>query len=318
MKHSKILITGGAGFIGTHLAERLYRTNKIRIFDNLRRDSIKYMPGLKAHPNVEFVVGDILNSQAVRSAVRDCDVVMHLAAIAGVSSYYSQPADTLMVNLIGTINVLEGSRRAGIKKLIYFSTSEVYGQDAFDVDEESNYNIGPVSDLRWSYAMSKAAGENLVIRYGEKYGFKSYAVRPFNIYGPRQTGEGAISNFLTAIINKKPIIINGNGSPIRAWCYVSDCVDAVENIMRNSKLKSGVFNIGNPREAYSTIGLARLVCEVTKRKIPIVFKKMGRSEIRVRVPNIEKARRELDFDPKIGLREGLEMTYRYFRKQVSR
>jgi nucleoside-diphosphate-sugar epimerase len=261
---------------------------------------------------VSFVKGDILDKKRLAHAAKGCDSIIHLAAIAGVSSYYKDPAQTLRVNLIGTANILEFCRNSGIKKFVYFSTSEVYGKEALKVGEDSLYSVGPISDFRWSYAISKIAGENLALRYGEKYGFAAFSVRPFNIYGPRQTGEGAISNFLRAVTDRKKIIINGNGSPVRAWCYISDCVDAVELILKKKGLKSGAFNVGNPGQACTTLELARLICKVTGIKVPIVFKKMKRTEIRVRVPDIKKAVDELGFRPKVNLRSGIKATYQWY------
>ncbi len=313
MKRSKILITGGAGFIGTHIAQRLCEKNRIVIFDNLRRDSLRSLPALKNHPNVTFIKGDILDKAKVARAVKGCDFILHLAAIAGVSSYYKEPVRTLQVNLLGTANLLEACKDLHIKKFIYFSTSEVYGPSALDVTEQSLYNVGPITDRRWCYAISKIAGENFVIRYGEKFGFKAFVIRPFNIYGPRQTGEGAISNFMRSAMYKKPMVINGDGSPVRAWCYVSDCVDAVESLLENNTVESGAFNIGNPKEACSTLKLAKTVCDVVDKKTPLVFKKMNRAEVRIRIPDIKKAKRLLGFKPKISLREGIERTYHYFK-----
>ena len=309
----RILVTGGAGFIGTHLVERFCGNHRVVIFDNLRRNSLKDIPAIRRHPNVTFIKGDILGKASLAKAVKGCDVIIHLAAIAGVSSYYKDPAETLRVNLIGTVNLLELCKEMKIKKFIYFSTSEVYGKEALKVDEESLYNVGPISDLRWSYAISKIAGENLVVRYGEKYGFNAFSVRPFNIYGPRQTGEGAISNFLRAATEGRKIVINGNGSPVRAWCYISDCVDAVECLLEKDGLKSGAFNIGNSSQACTTLELARRIRKATGIKVPIAFRKMKRSEIRVRIPDITKAKDLLGFYPKVTLKEGLALTYQYYK-----
>jgi UDP-glucose 4-epimerase len=311
----KILLTGGAGFIGTHLAERLCDRYKVVLFDNLRRDSLSGLAGLKEHPNVEFIEGDVLDIQGVKKAMDSCTIVVHLAAIAGVSSYYKEPARTLRVNLIGTFNVLECSRELKVDKVIDFSTSEVYGADAFNVSEESDHRIGPVSEYRWTYAVSKLASEQFTLRYGDTYGFRAFTVRPFNIYGPRQTGEGAISNFCRAAVNGEPIVIYGDGTPIRAWCYVSDLVDAVERMIEKDGLETGAFNIGNPQEAYSTADLVKLFCQAVGQDIQIVFKEVERTEIRVRVPNIDKAKRLLDFAPKVGLEEGIRMTYQWFTEQ---
>jgi len=315
VRKNKILITGGAGFIGTHLAERLCGENKIVLFDNLRRDSLTELPELKNHANVEFFEGDVLNKKELFEVMKDCNIVLHLAAVAGVSSYYQEPAKTLRVNLIGTLNLLECCKDLKIEKVIDFSTSEVYGSDAFDVSEESNHCIGPVHDFRWTYAVSKLASEQLTLRYAETYGFKAFTVRPFNIYGPRQTGEGAISNFFRAVVTNEPIVIYGDGTPIRSWCFISDCIDAVHKLIETSSIESGTFNIGNPRETYSTMGLARLLCSVVQRDIPIIFKDVDRTEIRVRVPNIDRARRMFGYEPKVDLMRGLQLTYDWFKRK---
>lgn len=315
LKNTKILITGGAGFIGSHLTVRLCHDYQIVILDNFRRDSLSTLPELAKHPNVKLIRGDILDKTLLSQAMKGVDIVIHMAALAGVSTYYAEPCETLRVNLQGTMNVLEVCKNSDVRRVIDFSTSEVYGADAYNVTEEAIHGIGPVTDLRWTYAISKLASEQLTLRYAEKYGFKAITVRPFNIYGPRQTGEGAISNFMRAVVNKKPLVIYGDGSAIRAWCYVSDCIDALETLIESDSIENGPFNIGNPREIYSTLGLARLICQVVNQDIPIIFKDVARTEIRVRVPNIAKARGLLNFEPKIDLITGLELTFNDFKQQ---
>jgi len=317
MAIKKILITGGAGFIGTHLAERLCKEYKVVLLDNLRRNSLSTIPDLLNNSNIEFVHGDILEKTNLTDVIKGCNIVIHLAAVAGVSSYYKEPYNTLHVNICGTLNVLECCKNAGVEKVFDVSTSEVYGMDAYDVNEGSKHEIGPINDLRWTYAVSKLASEHLTLRYGEKFGFKAFTLRPFNIYGPRQTGEGAISNFMKAVVKGEPIIIYGNGTAIRAWCYISDCIDAFEAVIKNENLKSGTFNIGNPRETYSTVGLARLICQMINDKVPIMFKEVSRTEICVRVPNIDSARHLIDFEPKVTLPMGLKYTYRWFKEYMA-
>src|SRR5579859_820969 len=254
----RILITGGAGFIGTHLAERLCDENEVVLLDNFRRDSLQAIPSLRER--VKVVTADVLDPSSLNAAVEGAHIVLHLAAIAGVSSYYSESLKTLQVNVLGTVNLLEAAARNQVQQFVHFSTSEVFGPDAMFVDEDSGFRIGPVSDRRWVYATSKLAGEQFALRSGEQHGFAATCVRPFNIYGPRQTGEGAISNFCRAALDGKPLTVYGDGSPIRAWCYVSDMVDAVEAILKAPDVSAGqTFNIGNPREIETTLGLARLV-----------------------------------------------------------
>jgi len=311
----KTLISGGAGFIGTHLAERLCPKNKVVLLDNLRRNSLAHVPELKEHKNVAFLNGDVLDKGSIENAMKGCDAVVHLAAIAGVSSYYERPLETLKVNLLGTVNMLEAAAAAGVKKFVYASTSEVFGPDALWVDEEAYHKIGGVSDKRWVYATSKLAGEQFVMRMGEAHGMDCTVLRPFNVYGPRQTGEGAIANFCTAILTGQPITVYGDGTPLRAWCYVSDFVDAAAACLTRKEAAGQAFNIGNPREVETTLGLARAAARLAPGT-EIVFKKIDRAEVRARVPVIDKARRLLGFEPKVGLEEGLKLTLEWHRTKM--
>ncbi|MBI2833252.1 MAG: NAD-dependent epimerase/dehydratase family protein [Acidobacteria bacterium] len=307
----RILITGGAGFIGTHLAERLADANDVVLFDNFRRDSLSLAPGLRDHPRVTTIAGDVLDPEAIAGAMTGIRFVVHLAAIAGVSSYYKEPLKTLRVNIIGTLNVLEQAARAAVESFVYFSTSEVYGPDAAGVTEDSLFRIGPVSDRRWVYATSKLASEQLVLRYGEEHRFRAAIVRPFNVYGPRQTGEGAISNFCAAVADGRALRVYGDGSAVRAWCYVDDLVDGVVTILRAPTTAGQAFNLGNPDEPETAVGLARRLARLAPAA-RIEFEPVDRAEVRVRVPNIDKARAMLGFTPRVGLDEGLERTLRWF------
>jgi nucleoside-diphosphate-sugar epimerase len=313
MDQSRILITGGAGFIGTHLAERLSGAAKeIILFDNGRRDSLSLAPHLRTHPRIKFIAGDTLDKSSVAAAFDGgIDIVLHLAAIAGVLSYYQESLKTLQVNILGTVNVLDEAVRRGISHFVDFSTSEIFGSDAMWVTEEMPCGIGPSSERRWVYATSKLATEHFSLRYGETHGFTATVVRPFNIYGPRQTGEGAIGNFCRAALEGKPLKVYGDGSPVRAWCYVTDMVDAIECILQRREQATGVFNIGNPREIETTLGLARRIA----RLVPgtsIEFEAVSRAEVRARVPVIERARTVLGYEPKVDLEQGLNSTLQWF------
>lgn len=314
----KVVITGGGGFIGTHLAERLIATtdHDITLVDNFRRDSLKYAPKLHNHAKIETVTADVKDAAAIADIVRGANVVVHLAAIAGVSSYYSESLNTLQTNILGTVNMLEQASQAGVGLFIHFSTSEVYGPDALWVDELTPHGIGPVSDKRWVYATSKLAGEHFTLRYGEKHGFDCAVIRPFNVYGPRQVGEGAISNFCRNVATGKPMQIYGDGSAIRAWCYVDDLVDAVVSVMKNPPKEERVFNIGNPREVETTLGLARRLTRIDSAAT-YDHQEGVHSEVRARVPNIDRARKILSFEPKVDLDEGLKRTLAWF-KEVER
>jgi len=310
----RYVITGGAGFIGSHIAERLAGSAELVLFDNLRRNSLA-MSGLADHPDVELIEGDIRDRDAVFDAVRGADAVFHLAAIAGVSSYYREPETTLRVNIDGTAGIVDAIVAAGVKRLVYLSTSEVHGPEAHDVDEESPCAIGPSSDPRWVYATSKLAGEHLVLRGGDAHGFAATVLRPFNVYGPRQTGEGAIRNFCLAATRGEPLVVYGDGSAVRAWCYVDDFVDAALLALGNDKATGQVFNIGNPDAAVDTNELAAMVSALDPdaRAEP---GNVSRAEVAYRTPVIEKARRLLDFEPSVSLADGLGRTLKWTRESL--
>jgi len=313
MRDKTILMTGGAGFIGTHLAERLCGANRIVLFDSFRRNSLKDTT-LDAHPNITVVKGNVLDRESVTQALHDVDTVVHLAAVAGVSSYYNESLSTLKVNIGGTMNMLECAVAAGVKRFVDFSTSEVFGPNAVLVDEESMHGIGPVSDRRWVYATSKLAGEHLVLRTGEQHGLHATVLRPFNVYGPRQTGEGAISNFCSAAARGEPLQVYGDGYAVRAWCYVSDMVEAVVLALSTDASAGQTFNIGNPHEIATTVGLARRVAALAPG-IRIEQREMARAEVYARIPKIDKAKNLLGFVPKVGLDEGLRNTIDWFKEQ---
>jgi nucleoside-diphosphate-sugar epimerase len=320
----KILITGGAGFIGSHLTERLVEAGHyVTIFDNLHRNAIKYSSVIN-HASVNFVQGDILDSSSLRNTMQGAEMVIHLAAIAGVSNYYNFPAKTLKVNLIGTYNVIESMRELGINSIIDMSTSETYGVEAVEVDETSYHSIGPADDKRWCYAGSKIGGEQLIFRYAEEYGWNATIIRPFNIYGPRQIGEGAISNFCKNILEKKNLRIEGSGMAIRSWCYISDFVDALMSIINNQHKGPEAFNVGNPWSIASTISLGEEVIRAAKNfknfevKSEIDFVKMDFTEIKVRYPKVDKLMNMYDWKPKINLPEGVYNTLDWFKNNYEK
>jgi nucleoside-diphosphate-sugar epimerase len=309
---ARIVITGGAGFIGTHLVERLCDQADVVIFDNFRRDALAYAPHLRHHPRVTLRHGDVLDPRAVGEAVAGADVVLHLASIAGVSSYYAEPLATMRVNVCGTLNLLEAVVAAQVKHFVYFSTSEVFGPTALMVTEQSMRTVGQVEDRRWVYAVSKLSSEQFCVEYAGHHGFPCSVVRPFNIYGPRQVGEGAISNFCAAVAEGKPMTVYGEGTAIRAWCYVSDLVDAIERLLERPPAGVLSLNIGNPREVETTLGLARRVQRLAP-EARIEFQANERSDVRVRIPVIDRAREVLAFEPRVDLDEGLRSTLEWFR-----
>ena len=313
LKGKRIFITGGAGFIGSHLADRLIEQNEIIIFDNLHRNALKYS-GIGRHKNLKLVKGDVLDNDALEKSIDNSDIVIHMAAIAGVKTAVEMPTTTLKINLIGTYNILELCRKKDISRFIMFSTSEVYGPHIYEADEAGMTTLGPIGKPRWVYAMSKLASEFLSYGYYKEYGIKFTSVRPFNVYGPRQIGEGAIHNFIAKAVKNEPIQVHKPGTQVRSWCYVDDMVDAMAKILENSKSEGEVFNIGNPQATSTTLQTAKAVIQISKSKSRIELIDFKHPEVDIRVPSIEKARRILGFEPKVSFEEGISKTIEWYRR----
>lgn len=314
VKNKKILLTGGMGFIGSHLIETFYEKNTITIFDNGHRNAFKFL-NKKIKEEVNFQKGDIRDFAKVKKLISSHNIVIHLAAIAGVSSYESDPLNTLEVNLTGTINVLKAANLKTPEKIVIFSTSEVYGPKAHNVSEEDLTPIGPASQNRWSYAVSKIASDHLALAYYRKTGLPVTVVRPFNIYGPRQTGEGAVSDMIKSTIKSHKIRISGNGKQKRSWCYVSDLTDAICTIIIRN-VSGQIFNIGNPNSYISILNLANKI-KSFQNETRLIFYKKKEAEIADRLPNIEKAAKYLNYNPHIDLNEGLKQTFSWYKENIA-
>ncbi|UCE36847.1 MAG: NAD-dependent epimerase/dehydratase family protein [Thermoplasmata archaeon] len=308
----KIMITGGAGFIGSHLSNRLSDKNELVIFDNFSRGIMD--ENLRDKTNVSFKSGDILVADELKAAMKGCDIVVHLAAVAGIDTVVKKPVRTIEVNFLGSYNVFKNAYDLGIDRVIFASTSEVYGPYTYNAREEDLTTQGPVNEVRWGYAVSKLATDHLAFAFHRQYGLGVTPLRFFNIYGPGQLGEGAIQTFVINATQDQDIVINGDGTQIRAWCYVSDAVDGIVKVMASTKAIGEAFNIGNPRESLSVFELAQNVKRLASSKSNIIFKNVGSyPDVHLRVPNIEKARKILEFEPKVGLEEGIQETINWFR-----
>lgn len=304
LKNMSIFITGGAGFIGSAISLRLVEHNRIIAYDNCLRDALRFTK-LKQHKNFKFITGDVLDYNKLRRSVRGCDIIIHLAAIAGVSSYYNIPLKTLEVNMLGTRNLLEAVKEMPIKRFINFSTSEVYGVNAKNVNEESQTIQGPMPERRWCYAISKIAAEKLCFSYHWEYGLPVISIRPFNIYGPGQIGEGAIKIFALQALENRTMFVNGSGSQVRAWCYIDDLVEGVALCIMKKQALGQVFNIGNSQEPISSLKLAQLVRKISNSNSEIVLRKGQHTDVKIRIPDTTKARDILGFMAKTGIKEGI-------------
>lgn len=305
-----VLITGGAGFIGVALAEALLAQGRpVRLFD-LEFDENAYR-WFAPSGQLEVVAGDICDPKAVAQVCRDVRAVVHLAAVVGVRQVVARPLETLRVNLLGTQHLLEAVP-VQIERFVYVSTSEVYGAQALNVRETDPCVVGPPDDPRWSYAASKIAGEQLVQAYHRQSGLRTAIVRPFNVFGPRQVRAGAALRFIQQAVAGEPITVYGDGSSVRAWCYIDDLVDGLLRVLERQEAVGQVFNIGNPRNAVSTYRLACEVARICESSSPIVFQPVDHSDVQARIPNVERAWRLLGYRPQVDLEEGLRRTYRWY------
>ena len=310
-----VLLTGGAGFIGSTLASRLVEHNRVVVFDNGHRNSIKDTP-LLSHPNLRYIAGDVLDAPAVQAAMTGCTLVVHLAAIAGVDTVLTMPVHTMKVSLIGTYNVLEAARGTpGIERVIDFSTSEVFGTYAYKVREGDLTSLGAVGEARWTYAVSKLATEHLAHNYHVQYGLPAVSIRPFNIYGPGQVGEGAIHRFIVRALRGEDLELHNDGSQIRAWCYIDDIVEAVMLVLEKPEAVGHAFNIGNTRSVCTIYDLARHVVRIAGSPSKLRFVEWNHPDVELRIPNIDKARQRLGYEPRVDLEEGLERTIAWYRER---
>jgi nucleoside-diphosphate-sugar epimerase len=315
LEGAHVLITGGAGFIGSHLVERLAGRpgNRIRVLDTFRRDALR-PAGLDKLPNVEVMEGDVMDPASVARALDGVDHVVHLASIAGVDTVMKQPVATMRISLLGTANVLEAAYASGrCGRFIDFSTSEVFGRFAYHVTEWDVSSIGAVGEARWTYAVAKLATEHLCMTYHRQFGFPAVAVRPFNVYGPRQVGEGAIHHFIVRALKGEPLQVHNDGSQIRAWTYVDDVIDAVERMLVDPRAVGHSFNVGNPRSTVTIYNLARDVVRLSSSGSRIEQVKWDHPDVELRVPSVKKAVELLDWSAKVDLEEGLLRTIYWYR-----
>jgi UDP-glucose 4-epimerase len=315
----RIVVTGGAGFIGTTLARRLVDENEIVAVDNLHRDTLGGT-ALAGHPNFSFLQGDVLDAALVTGVMKGATHLVHAAAIAGVDTVIESPVRTMRVNLIGTYNALEAAlaTKETMERIIEFSTSEVFGTYAFKVDEQHVTTQGSVGEARWTYAVSKLAGEHMAHAYHDELGLPTVSVRPFNVYGPGQIGGGAIRAFIETALAGSDLVIHGDGSQIRAWCYVDDMVEALMLALEHPNAVGESFNVGNARSAVTIYDLAQRIKRLSGCPGELVFQPLHYTDVELRIPNVDKARELLGFEAKVELDEGIERTIAWYRERAER
>ncbi len=315
IENKTMFITGGAGFIANTLIKQYVEKNKIVVYDNFHRDTLTGS-GMANHPNITIIKGDVLDFDLLCSSMKGADIVVHAAGIAGIDTVIKDPVRTMEVNMIGTANALRAAKENQVKeRFIDFSTSEIFGSMAFKSSETDQTVSGSAGEARWVYAVSKLAGEHLAHAYFKQHSLPVVTVRPFNVYGPGQTGEGAIQIFIKRALKDEEIFINGDGAQIRAWCYVDDFVDCLIRCIENPDAVGESFNLGNARAVMTTLGLAQTVCRVLNSKSKISHKPALSADIELRIPSVNKTEEILGFKAKVDLEEGILNTAEWMKTQ---
>ena len=319
----RVLITGGAGFVGSHLADGLLaRGDEVAVLDNLSTGSIANIAHLKSHPRFRYTIDSVTNEPLLAELIDGCDVVVHLAAAVGVKLIVEAPVHTIETNVHGTEVVLKHANKK--KKLVMIaSTSEVYGKSV-DVPfrEDADLVLGPSEKHRWAYACSKLIDEFLALAYWKERKLPVIILRLFNTVGPRQTGQYGmvIPNFVRQALAGQPITVFGDGTQSRSFTYVGDVVRAMVALIDEPRAVGQVFNIGNGQEISigelatrvkaQTGSTSEIVCIPYEQAYEIGFEDMPR-----RVPDITKVRSLVGYEPTVDLDEILRRVVEYFRQQ---
>ena len=305
----RVLITGGAGFVGSHLAELfLAQGDQVTVIDDLSTGSLDNIQPLIAHPRFDYAIATIENEIVVDRVASQCDLIVHLAAVVGVERVLDTPAETITTNIGGTEAVMRVARRYGIKTLIA-STSEVYGKGVrVPFGEEDDVVLGATSRGRWVYAASKMVDEFLGLAYHSQYGLPVVLFRLFNTVGPRQTGSYGMvmPRFVRAALTGEPLQVYGDGRQSRCFCHVQDVVQAIGGLAENPEAVGRVFNIGSTSEI-SILSLAQRVIELLEspsRTEMVPYEEAyaeGFEDMRRRVPDISRIRALTGWSPQRSL-----------------
>ena len=305
----KSLITGGAGFVGSHLADRLVeRGDQVILLDDLSTGRFANIEHLIGGPTVEFVLGSVLNADLVDHVVSKADVVYHLAAAVGVNLIVEKPLESLMTNIRGTETVVEKAHKYG-RRLLLTSTSEIYGKNTSDkLSEDDDRILGSPLKSRWSYSEAKAIDEILVYTYWREKGLETIIARLFNTVGPRQTGSYGMvmPRFVGQALRNQPITIFGDGTQTRCFCHVNDVVGGLVSLAAHPEAIGKVFNIGGSQEI-SICDLAKRIIELSGSKSQLEFipydvaYETGFEDMVRRVPDTDRARRLVGFETSLDL-----------------
>jgi UDP-glucuronate decarboxylase len=308
----KILLTGAAGFLGSHLSNMLIDNNhKVIGLDDLSTGSHKNIEYLLKNPNFEFIEHDVRVPYEV-----NVDAILNFACPASPVAYQKDPVRTIETNFLGMINLLHLAHKTGAR-VLQASTSEIYGDPTESPQNESYWgNVNPIG-IRSCYDEGKRAAETLCFDYKRQHGLDVRVIRIFNTYGPSmsQSDGRVVSNFIVQALKNEPITIYGKGDQSRSFCYVSDLVDGIYKLLTLAKPIATPINLGNPNE-FTISELARLVVKITGSKSEIIYRPLPQDDPMQRRPDISKANELLRWEPKIQLKEGIEKTANYFKSVI--
>lgn len=318
VRDKRILITGGCGFIGTHVALRLAEHNRLTLLD-IDTDNCLSLSALAGSDSIRVVRGDVRDVELIDREIADCDIILHYASLIGVKHVIANARETIDTIILGTRNVLEAAaRRAGeIDRLVYISTSEVYG-NIMNAEEGAAASVGTHNEPRLSYASAKLMGEHQVWAYHRDFGIPTVIVRPFNVFGPLRTASHAIGLFVVKALAGSDLTLFGDGSQLRSWCYVDDFVDAMLGCIENAEAAGEDFNLGNPRTAVTIYDLADRIIRLAGSSSRITTTEHTFSDIGVRAPNSVKARDLLGYVPAYDMDQALVPTIEWYRANLDR
>ena len=320
----KVLVTGGAGFIGSHLTERhLDMGDQVAIIDNLSTGSITNVQHLEGRPGFSCTIDDVLNIDIMRELIGDCDLIYHLAAAVGVDFIIDNPLQSLTTNIRGTEIVLELANEKK-RRVVLASTSEIYGKKNGYVPfrEDSDRILGPTTVIRWSYSTSKAVDELFALAYWREKRLPCVIVRPFNVIGPRQTGDYGmvVPRFVKQALLGHPIRVHGDGEQRRCWTYIDDALDGLVALAVSDGAVGEIFNLGSQFET-SIKDLACMIREMTDSRSEIEYVPYEQAwprdayeDLVYRTPDLEKIRSVVGYDPKVDLEEALTRIIAYFER----
>ena len=305
IKNSNILIMGGYGFIGAHIAKLLSEpklNNKITVFDaNISDNTTGNDLDLNKNSRVSIIQGSILDEQDMSSLPKNFNYIIHAAGFLGIEKVAEMQLKTMDINILGTRNCLDLAVRQKVKtRILIFSTSEIYGIHCEKPNEDDS-SIIPMNGKRWCYATSKVAAEYYLKAYIQEHRISGSIIRPFNVFGAYRYGTNAMTNIINKAIHNEEITISGDGHQIRSWCAIEDLCAGVMAILEKGSGTGDAYNIGNPNNAISILGLAELIVSITDSKSKINVMYSISEDVLHRVPNISKANKKLGYSPKINI-----------------